>query len=106
MGVWNFGNLNHKLQFHMSKIQLHSIFEEISTVIFTSKEGLNEQKQFVLNFVENSKINDKDKKLIIHNVQSIKSIIKLQTYICNSLLQYEGYGLNQLDKRNKSEYDL
>jgi hypothetical protein len=37
---------------------------------------------------------EQDKKVILNNIRDIKNMIKLQTYICNSLLKYEGMSVN------------
>lgn len=71
-------------------INIKSIFEQIATYLFTSTATVDDDKQFVINFVESKRINDKDKQIIKRNLYPIKSKVKLQQYICNSLLKYEG----------------
>jgi hypothetical protein len=78
----------------MSKVQIKSIFEQIASEVFNMKD-VNTAKQFVTDFVTNKKIKDEDKKVIIDNVNNCKSISRIQTYICNSLLRYEGMSLNK-----------
>jgi hypothetical protein len=78
----------------MSKVQIKSIFEQIASEVFNMKD-VNAAKQFVTDFVTNKKIKDEDKKVIIDNVNNCKSISRIQTYICNSLLRYEGMSLNK-----------
>jgi hypothetical protein len=78
----------------MSKVQIKSIFEQIASEVFNMKD-VNKAKQFVTDFVTNKKIKDEDKKVIIDNVNNCKSISRIQTYICNSLLRYEGMSLNK-----------
>jgi F0F1-type ATP synthase delta subunit len=75
--------------------QIKSIFEQISHQVFTMKNVV-EAKQFITEFVNDKKINDTDKVNIIKNVNACPSIIKIQSYICNSLLRYEGMGMNKL----------
>lgn len=87
----------------MSKIQIKSIFEQIAESVFTSNTTLDETKEFVINFVNAKQINEKDKKIIVSNINNSKSMIRLQTYVANSLLQYEGHGLGQLNKNNKED---
>ena len=87
----------------MSKIHIKSIFEQISETVFTSNVSLNETKQFIVSFVNKKEINDKDKKMIINNVNASPTLIRLQMYIANSLLQYEGLGMNQLSKTKDKE---
>jgi hypothetical protein len=52
-------------------------------------------KQFITEFVNGKDINDEDKKLILQNISSIKTMDKIHRYICNSLLRYEGLSLNK-----------
>jgi hypothetical protein len=78
----------------MSKVQIKSIFEQIASEVFNMKD-VNKAKQFVTEFVNDKKIKDEDKTVIINNVNNCKSISRIQTYICNSLLRYEGMSLNK-----------
>ena len=78
----------------MSKFQIKSIFEQIASEVFNMKD-VNKAKQFVTDFVNGKKIKDEDKTVIINNVNNCKSISRIQTYICNSLLRYEGMSLNK-----------
>jgi hypothetical protein len=78
----------------MSKVQIKSIFEQIASEVFNMKD-VNKAKQFVTDFVNDKKIKDEDKTVIINNVNNCKSISRIQTYICNSLLRYEGMSLNK-----------
>lgn len=84
----------------MSKFAIKSIFEQISEEVFVMKD-LNEAKEFVLNFVQNKQINEKDKAGIIKAVNEAKSLYKLQYYIANALLKYESLGVGQLSKTCK-----
>ena len=74
-------------------IKIKSIFEQIATQVFTMKD-VNAAKTFISEFVNGKDINEIDKKLILNNIRDIKNISKLQTYICNSLLKYEGMSIN------------
>jgi len=69
------------------------MFEQIATQVFTMKD-VNAAKTFINEFVNYKNINDIDKKVILNNIKDIKHINKLQTYICNSLLKYEGMSVN------------
>ena len=77
----------------MSKFPIKSIFAQIADQVFTMK-NVNEAKQFITEFVDHKDINDEDKKLILRNISSIKTLDKVQNYICNSLLKYEGLSVN------------
>jgi hypothetical protein len=74
-------------------IKIKSIFEQIAAQVFTMKD-INTAKTFISEFVNGKDINEIDKKLILNNIKDIKHISKLQTYICNSLLKYEGMSVN------------
>jgi hypothetical protein len=78
-------------------VPIKSIFEQISAQVFTMK-SLTEAKQFTTEFVEGKNINETDKKSILKAVNESKSLISFQTYICNSLLKYEGLGANKINK--------
>ena len=87
--------LVHNLKTHnISKVQIKSIFEQIAEKIFTMQDK-DAAKQFIIEFVNSKGINEHDKKTIINNVESCKSMLKIQSYICNSLLKYEGMSVNQ-----------
>lgn len=75
-------------------MKIKSIFEQISEKVFAMR-NLGEAQKFIVDFVNEKKINEKDKQSIITNTLNAKSIQRLQTYLCNSLLKYEGMGVNQ-----------
>lgn len=77
------------------KVKIKSIFEQISEQVFQMKD-VNEMKTFVREFVESKKIADDDKKRILTNVEEIKTATAFHRYICNSLLMYEGMGMNKV----------
>jgi hypothetical protein len=85
--------LNNLKNVNMSKFPIKSIFEQIATPVF-AMVNVNEAKQFIAEFVDNKDINDEDKKLILRNISSIRTMDKIQNYICNSLLKYEGLSVN------------
>jgi hypothetical protein len=79
----------------MSKFPIKSMFEQIATQVFMMKD-VNAAKTFINEFVSDKDINEHDKKTILYNIKDIKNIVKLQTYICNSLLKYEGMSVNKV----------
>ena len=81
-------------------MQIKSIFEQISSQVFTMTD-LGQAKTFVTEFVSQKGIKEDDKKSILYSIRDIKSIVRFQSYICNSLLKYEGMGMNQLEKKEK-----
>lgn len=78
-------------------LQIQSIFSEIATRINTITD-LSKAKKELTEFVNNKKINDKDKKTITFNITEAKTIYQIQKYVYNSLLKYEGMGMNQINK--------
>jgi hypothetical protein len=79
----------------MTKIK--SVLEQIAATVFTMT-NVADAKNYINEFINSKDINDKDKASIIKAVTEIKSMIKLQTYLCNALLKYEGMGMNQINK--------
>lgn len=84
----------------MNTQHLKSIFAQISEEVFKMK-NLDEAKNFITEFVKDKGINEKDKTAILKEVNSSKNLIRFQTYICNSLLKYEGMGMNNFNKTAK-----
>ncbi len=78
----------------MSKFQIKSIFEQIAEQVFSMRNP-NQAKQFITEFVSGKDINETDKQMIIRNVNGCKQMDKIQSYICNSLLKYEGLSVNK-----------
>jgi hypothetical protein len=83
-----------------AKVQIKSIFEQIAAQIFLMT-NLGEAKRFVISFVNSKDINEQDKINILREVNNTQSLVRFQTYICNSLLKYEGMGMNQINKTAK-----
>lgn len=74
-------------------VKIKSIFEAIALDVFAAK-SLTVVQQSIKEYVESKDIKEVDKKQILREVSSAKSLIKLQTYVCNSLLKYEGMGVS------------
>ncbi len=84
-----------------NKFPIKSIFEQISSVIFTMTV-LADIQSYVVDFVNKHDINDVDKKSIIKNINACRNVNATYRYICNSLLKYEGMSLNgHSDKKEK-----
>lgn len=77
----------------MHQVSIKSVFSEIAEKVFQFK-NLGEAKTYITEFLTERRINEKDKKLILHNVAETKTIVRLQSYICSSLLKYEGLSLS------------
>ena len=75
-------------------MKIKSIFEQISEQVFVMT-NLEQAKTFITDFVTTKNINEKDKTSILNEVSKIKNMFKLQQYLCNALLKYEGLSLNK-----------
>jgi hypothetical protein len=77
-----------------SNTQIKSVLEAISTAVFTTKwNSLEEAKQYVINAMEGKSISLNDYLAINKAVKEAPTMVKLQQYLCNSLLKYEGMGV-------------
>tara|TARA_R110000744_G_scaffold335309_1_gene440642 strand:+ start:137 stop:367 length:231 start_codon:yes stop_codon:yes gene_type:complete len=70
-----------------------STLTSIAEQVFVSR-NVNEAKAIVTSHIGSTRIKEADKKTIIKNIHGMKSLVRVQTYLCNSLLKYEGLGLN------------
>ena len=75
------------------KIKIKSILEEIAPQIFQIR-NLDEAKEIINNHVNGKKIKDTDKQIITRNINELKNINAVHRYVANSLLKYEGLGVN------------
>jgi hypothetical protein len=85
---------------HMSKVQIKSIFEQISEIVFNTAD-LTLARQLTVEFVQSKNINDKDKQSILKAIDECKTIQRFQFYIANALLKYEGLGADRMAKEHK-----
>jgi predicted nucleotidyltransferase len=84
----------------MSNIQIKSIFEQISEIVFNTA-NLEIAKKSTIEFVHSKNINDKDKQSILKSINECKTITRFQMYIANALLKYEGLGADRMAKEYK-----
>lgn len=77
----------------MKNLKIKSVFEQIAAEVFTMRD-VNKAKLFITEFITSKGINGIDKNVIVNNVSKCTNINAIQRYVCNSLLQYEGMGLN------------
>jgi F0F1-type ATP synthase delta subunit len=82
-------------------MKIKSVLEQIAATVFTMT-NVADAKNYINEFINSKDINDKDKASITKAVAEIKSMIKLQTYLCNALLKYEGMGMNQINKQTEA----
>jgi len=76
----------------MSNYPIKSIFEQVAPEVFAAT-NVHTAKSTITNFLNKKNIKEIDKKTILYNLESCRSLTRVQTYICNSLLKYEGKGL-------------
>jgi hypothetical protein len=77
-----------------SKIQIKSVLEQVAEKVFLM-DNVNEAKAFVKTFIDEKGIKPEDKKLIIYNVENCETMKRLNQYICNALLKYEGLSIHR-----------
>lgn len=82
----------------VNKVFVKSILQEITTVVFTMN-NIGDIQVYVVNFVNERKIDDVDKKGIIQNINACKSVLAAHRYLCNALLKFEGLSVNGYDKK-------
>ena len=70
-----------------------SILEPIAEEVFISKD-LCSAKIIFIQRVEQSKIKEKDKKIMLIAIEQCKTLMRLQIYLANALLRFEGMSLN------------
>jgi hypothetical protein len=75
-----------------------SVLEQIINDVYKMTD-VNEAKKFIENFLEEKKIDNVTKSQMLQNISEIKSMLKLQFYITNSLLRFEGMSVNKYDKK-------
>lgn len=76
-------------------IQIESVLSQITEHVFTLK-SLPEARQYTTDFLNGKDINEKDKKQMLRGVAEVTSLPKLQFYLANALLKYEGMSLSNL----------
>jgi hypothetical protein len=76
----------------MAKFKIESILVEVSEQVFACT-NLKDGKDIIISLLERKNINEADKKVMLYTLSNIKSLSRLQTYVCNSLLKYEGLGV-------------
>lgn len=70
-----------------------STLDRIATQVFESKT-LDEAKKICLDYLKESKIKESDRLKMIQEIEQMKYLHKVQLYIANALLKYEGLGLS------------
>jgi hypothetical protein len=76
---------------------LNSILNRITEKVFCAK-NLVDAKIIFIKELENSKIDNIAKNKMLFEIDNIKSLVKLQSYLCNALLRFEGLSVNKYKK--------
>jgi hypothetical protein len=74
--------------------QLVSTLDNIATQVFEAKT-LEQAKTICLNFLKESKIKESDRLKMINEIEQMKYLHKVQLYIANALLKFEGLGVGK-----------
>ena len=74
-------------------MKLESTLTNIAEQVFTAT-SVQQAKQIALEFLDKSKIKEEDRKKMINEIETKKDLVKLQIYIANALLKFEGLSLN------------
>ena len=69
-----------------------STLDNIATQVFEAKT-LDEAKTLCLDYLKESKIKESDRLKMIKEIEAMKYLHKVQLYIANALLKYEGLGV-------------
>lgn len=78
----------------------HNLVSTLDKVIHEAwgEEDVDKAKDLVLGHINASKVKDEDKKRIRLAMGEIKTKRKLDFYLANALLKFEGHGLNKFKK--------
>jgi len=74
-------------------MKLESTLTKIAEQVFGAT-SVEQAKTIALEFLSESKINEVDRKKMIAEIETKKDLVKLQIYIANALLKFEGLSLN------------
>ncbi len=74
-------------------MKLESTLTNIAEQVFEAKT-VEQAKTIALNFLSESKIKEEDRKKMIIEIEKTKDLVRLQIYIANALLKFEGLSLN------------
>lgn len=74
-------------------MKLESTLTKIAEQVFGAT-SVEQAKTITLEFLSESKINEADRKKMIAEIETKKDLVKLQIYIANALLKFEGLSLN------------
>jgi hypothetical protein len=75
-------------------IKIESTLAKIANVVFETKD-FNYAKQVALEHLEESTIKESDRLKMITEIEQMKYLHKVQLYIANALLKFEGLGVGK-----------
>ena len=75
-------------------MNIQSTLTKIAEQVFTAK-SCDEAKKIALDYLSESKINEEDRVKMIAEIEQKKDLVKLQIYITNALLKFEGLSVNK-----------
>ena len=74
-------------------MKIESTLTNIAEQVF-SATNVEQAKTIALDFLKESKIKEEDRVKMISEIETKKDLVKLQIYIANALLKFEGLSLN------------
>ena len=75
-------------------MNIQSTLTKIAEKVFTAK-SCYDAKKIALDYLSESKINEEDRVKMIAEIEQKKDLVKLQMYIANALLKFEGLSINK-----------
>jgi hypothetical protein len=81
---------------------LVSTLDKIATQVFEAKT-LDIAKKICIDYLQDSKIKESDRIKMISEIENIKYLPKIQMYIANALLKYEGLGVGNKPTKESIE---
>lgn len=82
------------------KIDIKSVIEKVAGEVFAAT-NVEEAKRIFIDFIKGTKIKEEDKKKMETTASGFTNLVKLQFYVANALLKYEGMGTTLDKKENK-----
>ena len=75
-------------------MNIQTTLTKIAEKVFTAK-SCDDAKKIALDYLSESKINEVDRIKMIDEIKQKKDLVKLQMYIANALLKFEGLSVNK-----------
>lgn len=84
------------------KIDIKSVIEKVAGEVFAAT-NVEDAKRIFIDFIKGTKIKEEDKKKMEITASGFTNLVKLQFYVANALLKYEGMGTSQLHSKDKDK---